>query len=63
MAARKRQKTCRNGNSPARPAVAGPMPPESSTTSPSPLQKCLLAAAVFVEVSWVAALVTMALGK
>ncbi|MDY0167408.1 MAG: hypothetical protein RBS80_12745 [Thermoguttaceae bacterium] len=63
MAARKKQKTCANGNSPVRPASAASVPSAGNTTPPSSLQKCLLAFAVLVEVFWVAALVTMALGK
>lgn len=60
MAARKKQKTCRNSNSPARPADVPRVPP-ARTTTPSALRKSLLGVAVFVEVSWIAALVAMAL--
>ena len=62
MAARKKQKTRSHGNSPARPADAPRVPPAQAAT-PSAFQKCLLGIAVFVEVSWIAALVAMALAE
>lgn len=62
MAARKKPKTRSHGNSPAQAADAPRVPPARAAT-PSALQKCLLGIAVFVEASWIAALVVMALAE
>ncbi len=65
MAARKKQKTRSHGNSPVRPADAPHLPPvpPARAATPSAFQKCLLGIAVFVEASWIAALVAMALAE
>ncbi|MDZ7615711.1 MAG: hypothetical protein U1E05_01830 [Patescibacteria group bacterium] len=59
MSARKTQATDKTSPKAAMPA--GDVPTLRDTASPSRLQRFLLAAAVVLEASWLAALATMAL--
>jgi hypothetical protein len=63
MAARKKQGIRKTGSAPAKPADAPRAVPERGIVPPSSLQKCLLAAAILLEASWIAALVAMALAE
>ncbi len=61
MSARKTQANHKTDHSLAAPVGAPQSPFHQDAAAPSLFRKCLLAAAIALEASWLAALVTMAL--
>ncbi len=63
MSAKKTQATRKAGHSAVGTVDDPRVSPERGAAAPSRFQKCLLAVAIAVEASWVAALVAMALAE
>lgn len=63
MSAKKTRANHENDHSVAAPAGAPQSPFHQNAAAPSSFQKCLLAIAIALETSWLAALVTMALAE
>lgn len=63
MAARKTQATHKTDHSEAAPVGDPQSLPQRDAAAPSLFRKCLLAVAIALEASWLAALVAMALAE